>query len=126
MNLIVLRILVVEDMPELRETLAILLEEPGRFVATCGSAEEALSEFAKEPFDVVFADINLPRMSGLDLAPRLRALRPEIWIVLSSGAAAVLPSGDAAPRTRFLGKPFSMQALLAVMTEIEDPACARS
>ena len=114
-----LRILVVEDNPDLRETLSLLLEADGRHIEAVANAEDALRAFAVQAFDVVFTDIKLPGMSGLDLADRLRAIAPPPWIVISSGAAVPVLTGEAAQRTRFLGKPFAIETLDALLAEFE-------
>lgn len=118
----VLRILVVEDHPDLRETLSLLLEGAGRHIEAVASAEAALQAFAQQPFDVVFTDVKLPGVSGLELAARLREARPAPWIVISSGAVVDAPPGEPGARTRFLGKPFTMEALDALMAEFEGTA----
>ena len=116
-----LRILVVEDNPDLRETLSLLLEAEGRHVEAVASAEDALRAFTAQAFDVVFTDVKLPGMSGLELATRLRATEPPPWIVISSGASVPELSAEDARRTRFLGKPFAMETLDALLAEFEGP-----
>ena len=116
-----LRILVVEDNPDLRETLSLLLEGDDRHIESVANAEDALRDFTARPFDVVFSDVRLPGMSGLDLAERLRAFVPAPWIVMSSGAAVPALPAAAEARTRFLGKPFTMEALDALLAEFEGP-----
>ncbi|MEO6746010.1 MAG: response regulator, partial [Caldimonas sp.] len=74
-----LRILVVEDNPDLRETLSLLLEAEGRHIEAVANAEDALRAFTAQAFDVVFTDVKLPGMSGLDLAARLRATDLPPW-----------------------------------------------
>ena len=114
-----LRILVVEDNPDLRETLALLLEGDHRHVESAANAEDALRLYTAQPFDVVFSDVKLPGMSGLELAEHLRASRPSPWIVMSSGAAVPELPPEAKARTRFLGKPFAMETLDALLREFE-------
>ncbi|MEO7336403.1 MAG: response regulator [Caldimonas sp.] len=114
-----LRILVVEDNPDLRETLPLLLEAPGRVIAACADAECALQAFDAEPFEVVITDVNLPGLSGTELAARVHARWPETWIVLSSGGDVPRPAGSAMRVTRYLAKPFTMAALDALMAEFE-------
>ena len=114
-----LRILVVEDHPDLRETLVLLLEGDGRLIDSAASAEAALQAFEATPFDVVITDVGLPGLSGLELAARLHAIRPATWVVLSSGSPVAAPSAATAARTRFLAKPFTMEALDALMAEFE-------
>ncbi len=116
-----LRILVVEDNPDLRETLSLLLEADGRHVEAVPSAEDALRAYTAQAFNVVFTDVKLPGMSGLDLAAQLRATEPPPWLVISSGAAVPELSEEDARRTRFLGKPFAMETLDALLAEFEGP-----
>ena len=113
-----MRYLVVEDNVELRETLALLLEAPGRHVDTCASGEQALELFERSPYEAVLADVGLPGVSGIELARRLRS--PDTWLVLCSGALLDAPAADASGRTRVLTKPFSLGTLEALLAEIED------
>jgi DNA-binding response OmpR family regulator len=115
-----LRYLVVEDNVELRETLALLLEAPGRHVDTCASGEQALELFERSPYEAVLADVGLPGVSGIELARRLRLRSPDTWLVLCSGALLDAPAADASGRTRVLTKPFSLGTLEALLAEIED------
>ncbi len=64
-----MRILYVEDNPELRETIGMLMEGEGRTVTSCASAEESLVLDAGHPFDVLVTDVSLPGMSGTDPGP---------------------------------------------------------
>ena len=80
-----MRILYVEDNPELRETIGKLMEGEGRTVTPCASAEEALALDAGDPFDVLVTDVSLPGLSGTDLARQLLADDPQRWVVLCSG-----------------------------------------
>lgn len=113
-----LRMLYVEDNPELRETFQEMLEADQREVVACATAEEALVLWNASHFDVLVSDISLPGMSGTDLARRILAANPACWIVLCSGYAY----GDAlrtlGPRVRELAKPFEMEELDKLMDEI--------
>ena len=117
-----MRYLVVEDNDELRETLALLLEAPGRDVDTCTSGEQALELFGRSPYEVVLADVGLPGLSGTELARRLRRSHPDTWLVLCSGALHDAPADYASGRIRMLTKPFTMDELERLLGEIEGPA----
>lgn len=80
-----MRILYVEDNPELRETIGMLMEGDGQTVTSCATAEEALELDAQQPYDLLVSDVSLPGMSGTDLARKLLAEDPERWVVLCSG-----------------------------------------
>ena len=114
-----MRYLVVEDNAELRDTLALLLEAPGRHVDTCASGEQALELFGRSPYAVVLADVGLPGLSGIELARRLRLRSPDTWLILCSGALLDDPADDPAARTRVLMKPFSIEALEQLLDEVE-------
>ena len=114
-----LRMLYVEDNPELREMLQEMLEGDQREVISCATAEQALELWSASHFDVLVSDIGLPGMSGTDLARRVLAEAPECWVVLCSG----YEYGDALAalgrRVRALSKPFELDDLEALMEEIQ-------
>jgi CheY-like chemotaxis protein len=64
------------------------LEERGYRVSGCASGFDAIAAFMRDPldFDLVVTDLNMKGMSGLQLAKQLRAFRPELPILLASGA----------------------------------------
>ncbi|HSI56271.1 MAG TPA: response regulator [Ideonella sp.] len=113
-----LRLLFVEDNEYLRETLAAMLEEDGREVRACATAEEALEAFGQQAFDVVISDVSLPGMSGIDLARRLLASRPALWIILSSGYALDKGLHTLGPNVRSLPKPFELDDMDGLLAEI--------
>lgn len=77
-------IAIVEDETRLRVQLAKFIEDaPGfRCQGVFASAEHALREIPRQPSDVVLMDINLPQMSGVECAFRLKKLIPQIQIVM--------------------------------------------
>ncbi|APR83299.1 Phosphate regulon transcriptional regulatory protein PhoB (SphR) [Minicystis rosea] len=66
------RVLVVDDDLDIRDVVSAMLEAVGLLVITVESAEEALDRIAREAFDLVVLDWNLPKMTGLDLCRALR------------------------------------------------------
>jgi PAS domain S-box-containing protein len=81
------RLLYVDDEEGLVLLATRLFERLNYRVTGCLSASEALSKLEKElePFDLVVTDYNMPGLSGLELAKRVRALRPALPVVLASG-----------------------------------------
>jgi two-component system CheB/CheR fusion protein len=69
-----LRVLVVEDHADVRESLALVVRMNGHAVSQVGDGEAALALVQEQPPDVAFLDIGLPGMSGNDLARHLRKL----------------------------------------------------
>jgi CheY-like chemotaxis protein len=106
-----LRILVVEDNPDLRETLSLLLEADDRHIEAAANAEDALRLYTAQPFDVVFSDVKLPGMSGLELADRL--LAAGVRVVVMSGHGEAVLGDELPPGVRILDKPFGVPDLKA-------------
>lgn len=68
-----LKVLLVEDEPDGRELLSLLLERRGALVSAAESAQEALDLLAASSFDVMISDIGLPGMDGYGLIRQVRA-----------------------------------------------------
>jgi signal transduction histidine kinase/ActR/RegA family two-component response regulator/uncharacterized protein YigA (DUF484 family) len=79
------KILLVEDKSIVRETLAEMLEDEGCEVITAENASEAILKFQKYKCDIVFADLSMPKINGLQLAQRLKSLNPEIPVFIVTG-----------------------------------------
>ncbi|RZA31252.1 MAG: hybrid sensor histidine kinase/response regulator, partial [Lysobacteraceae bacterium] len=79
------RILVVEDDPDTRELACELLAALGHAASGSGSAEHALMLLDEHDVDILFTDLNLPRLSGLELASRAIAMRPALRVIVTSG-----------------------------------------
>ncbi len=72
-----LRVLVVDDDPDTREAVRLLLEQAGAEVVSAGSADEALEALQRAPPDVLVSDIAMPGRDGYDLIRQVRLLAPE-------------------------------------------------
>ena len=119
-----MRILYVEDHPELRETIGMLMEGEGRTVTPCASAEEAMALDAGDPFDVLVTDVSLPGLSGTDLARQLLADDPRRWVVLCSGYELGSHPTQWGPNVRVLLKPFELEELEQLLTSIHTALAA--
>ena len=119
-----MRILYVEDHPELRETIGMLMEGEGRTVTPCASAEEALVLDAGDPFDVLVTDVSLPGLSGTDLARQLLADDPQRWVVLCSGYELGSHPTQWGPNVRVLLKPFELEELEQLLNAIHTALAA--
>jgi CheY-like chemotaxis protein len=85
------RLLVVEDNAQVRGFAEDLLGELGFEVDVASSAGEALEKLAGgSRYDVIFSDVVMPGMSGIDFAKIVRNQSPEMPIVLTSGYSHVL------------------------------------
>ncbi len=80
-------VLIVEDERVSRKALALLLTACGYQTVAAGSAEEALRLLAlDDTVDIALLDVDLPGMSGLELAERLEVSRPGTFTVLITAA----------------------------------------
>jgi two-component system phosphate regulon response regulator PhoB len=66
------RVLVVDDDPDIRQVVTVMLSAVGLAVEAVESAEEALARAAHGGFDLLVLDWNLPRMSGIELCQKVR------------------------------------------------------
>jgi signal transduction histidine kinase/CheY-like chemotaxis protein len=108
-----LRILLVEDDPNLNELVSEMLEEQGSQVLRAASGAEGLSLFDSNTVDAVVSDMVMPgAIGGLDLARQLRERREGFPVVLMTGYSAAAGSA-AAEGFPVLRKPFTMAALTA-------------
>jgi signal transduction histidine kinase/CheY-like chemotaxis protein len=112
-----LRVLLVEDDPNLNALIAEMLAEQGSEVLAATSAADGLALFEREAIDAVLSDMVMPgEMGGLDLARRLRTIRSDFPVVLMTGySAAAGPA--AAEGFAVLRKPFTMLALAGTLQE---------
>jgi two-component system, cell cycle sensor histidine kinase and response regulator CckA len=117
-------ILVVEDEEPVRKLIQMVLERDGYSVLAVEQAGEAiaLSEDAERHIDLLLADLNLPDMSGRELAQRVRIHRPEMKLLYMSGYgdSAVAEWGIVPQGTIFLAKPFTPSVLAAKVRELLD------
>ena len=79
------RILVVDDVKEVRTLLSRFFTKKKYQVRTAETAEEAIRILESESMDAVLLDIHLPGMSGLDALSRIRARWPGLPVVMISG-----------------------------------------
>lgn len=79
-----IRVLVVDDEPSVLLTLAANLELEGFEVETAATGAEALQVVASRQVDLVFSDIRMPGLSGIDLFRQLKRLRPDLPMILNT------------------------------------------
>jgi CheY-like chemotaxis protein len=118
-----LRVLVVEDDPDVLQTTLEMLKLLGHWATGVGSAETARDRYLDGAFDVVMIDEGLPALSGLDLAEAL-GVRPPVRIIFATGRP---PPRELPPGTQWLRKPFGLDALTdALATPASGPTASAS
>ena len=107
------KVLVVDDDPVVGKSFDRVLSGKGYAVITAANGEEALNKLRNENYDVVFTDIKMPGMSGLEVAERVRASQPwlPVVIVTGYGTDAHKARAEAAGVAGFLCKPLSPEMI---------------
>jgi two-component system KDP operon response regulator KdpE len=127
----VMRVLVVDDEPQIRRALRTSLEAHGYEVATAGTGEEGILAAAETAPDLVLLDLGLPDLDGTEVIERVRSFSDVPVIVLSvrdrqADKVAALDAGA----DDYVTKPFGVEELLARLraalrrTQGEEPGAA--
>jgi two-component system, cell cycle sensor histidine kinase and response regulator CckA len=115
------RILLVEDEEVVSSFVARTLEKNGYEVVSAPGAEEALKLFEREKgeFNLVFTDVVLPDMSGIQLVERLHEIRPGLPVLVTSGYTDRKSQWPVIQERgyRFLEKPYDLPDLLNAVRE---------
>jgi CheY-like chemotaxis protein len=103
------KVLVVDDDPAVRKSFDRVLSGKGYAVITAENGEEALRKLNEEKYDLVYSDIRMPGMSGLEVAEKVRARRPWTPVVIITGYGTDIAEerAKAAGVSKFLHKPLS-------------------
>ena len=88
------RILVVDDDPSIRTTVALLLTNKGYDVSTAEDGFDALLQLKTKIPELIVSDLNMPQMSGFEFLSVIRRRFPQVLVVAMSGA---YQAGDAVP-----------------------------
>ena len=110
------RVLVVEDNDDVGQFSTELLEDLGYTVRRVASADAALAILAKDEFsaDLVFSDVIMPGMNGVELAGLIRERFPGLPVVLTSGYSNVLAE-SAHQGFELIQKPYSVELLSRIL-----------
>lgn len=109
------RVLIVEDEPLIRATLAEFLEQEGHSVETAPDGETALHLAEQQHFDVALCDLQLPGMDGVTLLERLLRISPDTFVVLVTAYGTVESAVEAFKRGAhdYLMKPLLLDEVAA-------------
>jgi CheY-like chemotaxis protein len=110
------RILVVEDNEDVGKLSTELLQDLGYDTTRVDNARQALALIAADQaaFDLVFSDVIMPGMNGLELATAIRKQYPHVPIVLTSGYSSVM-ADNAHHGFELIQKPYSVEALSRIL-----------
>ena len=109
-------ILIVDDEPAIQSTLRGVLEDEGYRVTAIGSGAEALARIAEETPDLVFLDIWMSGMDGLETLEKIKRVRSDATVVMISGHGTIETAVKATKLGAydFIEKPLSLEKTLLI------------
>ena len=113
-------VLVIEDEPLIRETMADVLALEGYKVTLAADGEEGISLFRKGAYDIVFTDLGMPGLSGWDVARAIKRKQKDVPVVMVTGwGVAIDPSEiEGNGVDGILPKPFDIDSVLAIVSQL--------
>jgi len=116
------RILIVDDEQSIRETLKEILEYEGYEVEEAADGEKALSLVKKFNYDVVLADIKMPKLDGLEFLEKAKEIAPELPFIMISGHGTTETAVEATKKGAFdfINKPPDLNKLLITVRNAVD------
>jgi DNA-binding NtrC family response regulator len=123
-----LRIVVVDDEPAQRELIGGFLKKQGHDVFLAGTGSEALAHVQNTQVDLVLSDCRMPGMSGPDLLQKIKAVNPEIPLLLMTAYGTVETAVQAMKdgAADYLTKPLDLEELLVRVGRVTEQARLRS
>ena len=107
-------ILIVDDEASLRQTLARILQRAGFEVTTTASGGEGLALLQQQSFDLIYLDIRMPDINGLEVLKTIHAKYPELPVILFTAQPDLNSAVEALRRgaTDYLLKPLKPQTVI--------------
>jgi DNA-binding NtrC family response regulator len=109
-------VLVIDDERGVRESLRFLLE-PHFAVETVAGGEAALVALGVQTFDVVVLDLAMPDMNGVETLEKIRAIDPDVEVVVSTGYGSNKATADVARLRAYcvVQKPFDSAGIVSIV-----------
>lgn len=120
------RVLVIDDVASIRESLRISLEASGYTVEEAADGEAGLERLAATELDAVVTDLWMPHLDGIELLKRVRRERPELKVIVISGGGPAMPLELSATLAQVWGadavlyKPFDNRVLVVRLNALLD------
>jgi two-component system nitrogen regulation response regulator NtrX len=110
-------ILIIDDEPGIRTVLRDVLEDEGYTVLAAEDGAQGLAELAASSVDLVFLDVWLPNMGGIEVLKRIREQYPDMEVIMISGHANISLAVQATKMGAFdfLEKPLSLDRTMTVV-----------
>ena len=113
-------ILIIDDEPNLRRSLHLILQRNGYVVTGAGTAQEGLQLLGAGAYDLVFLDIKLPDRSGMSILPEIRQMYPDMPVLILTAHATLDTAIEAVRQGArdYLLKPIDPERILARTREV--------
>lgn len=114
------RVLIVDDEPNIRKILQASLERGGYAAESVGDANEALSKLSSSHFDVMFTDVLMPGMNGVELLQKAKPSNPDLHIVVMTAYGTIEQAVEAmrAGATDYITKPFDLNVVKRIVSQL--------
>jgi DNA-binding NtrC family response regulator len=113
-------ILVVDDEPEFCRLFANILADMGYQVSTANEGREGLAKIRDNPPDILFLDVKMPRMGGLECLRRISKMKRKFAVVVMTGYGDIKSARQAMRlgADEYISKPFDLDELKCLMNEV--------
>ncbi len=113
------RILVIDDEDSVRDILSRMLKTKGHKVVVAPNGEEGIQRFRSEPFDLVFTDLGMPKLSGWDVGKTIKEMNPKTPIAMITGWGVELDREklDESGIDLVISKPFDFNQVIDLVSE---------
>ena len=116
------KVLIVDDEYHITRVMTFMLRREGLDCYTASDGEEALSLLDREQFLIIFLDVNMPEMSGIEVCRRIRChpLQSEAYVIFVSACTQdrINEIGIEAGANDFITKPFDPDVILSKVRDI--------
>ncbi len=113
------RILVIDDEDSVRDILSRMLKINGHQVVVASNGEEGIERFKSEPFDIVFTDLGMPRLSGWEVGKTIKGINPKVPIAMITGWGVELDREKMGESgiDLIISKPFNLEQVIHLVSE---------
>jgi len=117
-----MKILLIDDEPDILRVLSRSLHADGYDVSTALNGAQGLAEFERVPCDIVITDIKMPGMDGIDVLKRIKEREPDTEVIIITGHGDINSAVEALHfgASDFINKPVRDQALAIALKRAQD------